>query len=71
VELAEALESRAFGATENRTSITTLQMKASDIAVIIGTIIGLALAVYVYFYVTLPTLILPFEFPPIEFPRLF
>jgi len=71
VELAEALESRAFGATENRTSITTLRMKASDIAVIIGTFIGLALAAYVYFYVPLPTLVIPFEFPPIELPRLF
>lgn len=71
VELAEALESRAFGATENRTSITTLRMKASDIAVIIGTFIGLALAAYIYFYVPLPTLVIPFEFPPIELPHLF
>jgi len=63
VELAEALESRAFGATDNRTSITTLKMKAADIAVIVGTISSLAVAVYVYFYLPLPTLVIPFEFP--------
>jgi energy-coupling factor transport system permease protein len=63
VELAEALESRAFGATDNRTSITTLKMKTADIAVIVGTISSLAVAVYVYFYVPLPTLVIPFEFP--------
>jgi energy-coupling factor transport system permease protein len=66
VELAEALESRAFGATENRTSITTLKMRVADFAVIIATIAGLAAAVYVYFYVSLPTLVIP-----IQIPRLF
>jgi energy-coupling factor transport system permease protein len=63
VELAEALESRAFGATENRTAIVTLKMRAADYLVILGTIAGLALATYVYMYVKLPTLILPFEMP--------
>lgn len=66
VELAEALESRAFGATEHRTSITTLKMRAADLAVIAATIAGLTTAVYVYFYVPLPTLVIP-----IQIPRLF
>jgi energy-coupling factor transport system permease protein len=66
VELAEALESRAFGATENRTSITTLRMHVPDCGVIIATILGLAVAGYVYFYVALPTLVIP-----IQIPRLF
>lgn len=63
VELAEALESRAFGATEKRTAIVTLKMRAADYFVILATIVGLALATYVYLYVKLPTLVLPFEMP--------
>jgi len=63
VELAEALESRAFGATENRTSIVTLKMKAADYSVILGTAIGLLVAAYVYFYVKLPNIVIPFELP--------
>ena len=63
VELAEALESRAFGATDKRTSIVTLRMRAADYFVVIVTIVGLALAIYVYLYVALPTLTIPFEMP--------
>ncbi len=66
VELAEALESRAFGATEKRTAIVTLRMRLPDYLIIIATIIGLALAVYVYYYVHLPNLVIP-----IQIPRLF
>jgi energy-coupling factor transport system permease protein len=63
VELAEALESRAFGATEKRTSIVSLKMRAADYLVILATAAGLALATYVYLYVQLPTLVIPFEMP--------
>jgi energy-coupling factor transport system permease protein len=63
VELAEALESRAFGATEKRTAIVTLKMRPTDYLVIIATIIGLALAVYVFYYVHLPNLQIPFQAP--------
>lgn len=63
VELAEALESRAFGATEKRTAIVTLKMRIPDYAVILATAGGLLLAGYVYFYVTLPTVIIPFQMP--------
>jgi energy-coupling factor transport system permease protein len=63
VELAEALESRAFGATEKRTAIVTLRMRAADYAVILLTIVGLAVAAYVYLYVKLPTLVIPFQMP--------
>ncbi len=59
VELAEALECRAFGATENRTSIVSLKMRLADFAVITGTALGLALAIYVYFRVPLPNLTIP------------
>src|SRR5208337_1875968 len=65
VELAEALESRAFGATEHRTAIVTLKMHFADYATIIGTILGLALAIYVYFRVPLPTVVIPIQLPRI------
>ena len=71
VELAEALESRAFGATEHRTAIVTLKLHFADYVAIIGTILGLALAVYVYFRVPLPTVVIPFELPKIQFPKIF
>jgi energy-coupling factor transport system permease protein len=63
VELAEALESRAFGATEKRTPIVRLRMRAADYLVILATFAGLALAAYVFLYVKLPTLVVPFEMP--------
>jgi energy-coupling factor transport system permease protein len=66
VELAEALESRAFGATEKRTPIVTLKMRMVDYLVILATAFGLAVALYVYLYVRLPVLMLP-----VEIPRLF
>jgi energy-coupling factor transport system permease protein len=63
VELAEALESRAFGATEKRTAIVTLRMRAADYCVIIATMGGLAFAVFVFLYIRLPVLVVPFQMP--------
>ncbi len=63
VELAEALESRAFGATEKRTAIVSLKMHLADYGLIIATIIGLGLALYVYYYVQLPNLVIPIQIP--------
>lgn len=63
VELAEALESRAFGATEKRTAIVTLKMRLPDYAIIIATVFGVGLAVYVYLYVHLPTFVIPIQIP--------
>lgn len=63
VELAEALESRAFGATEKRTTIVTLRMRVPDYLIILATIIGLGLAVYVNSYVVLPNLVIPIQIP--------
>jgi len=65
VELAEALESRAFGATEHRTAIVTLKLHFVDYLTIMGTILGVALATYVYFRVPLPTLNIPIKLPRI------
>jgi energy-coupling factor transport system permease protein len=68
VELAEALESRGFGATEKRTSIATLKMRLADYIVVALTVIGLGLAVYVYFRVPLYNPVIPFQFPTIKLP---
>ena len=63
VELAEALEARAFGASEHRTPIMALRMKPVDYLAIIITFLGLSIAAYVYLYVTLPTLMIPIQIP--------
>ncbi|MGA3110218.1 MAG: energy-coupling factor transporter transmembrane component T [Candidatus Bathyarchaeia archaeon] len=70
VELAEALEARAFGATEKRTSIVILKMRPADYLVIIATLIGLGFAVYVYFHVPLPNPVIPIQLPRISWPSL-
>jgi hypothetical protein len=49
----------------------TLKMRAADYLVILATFMGLGLALYVYFKVPLPNLIIPFQIPPIQIPRLF
>lgn len=63
VELAEALEARGFGATEKRTSIAILKMHLADYVVIFLTIIGLAIATYVYMKVPLPNPVVPIQLP--------
>jgi energy-coupling factor transport system permease protein len=63
VELAEALEARAFGASEHRTAIAALKMKPVDYLVTIITFLGLSMATYIYLYVTLPTPIIPIQIP--------
>jgi hypothetical protein len=65
IELAEALESRAFGSSEKRESLITLRMKSLDFIVMIVTIILLALAIYVNFFVQLPTIDIPLRIPRI------
>jgi len=66
VELAEALESRAFGVSEHRIAIVTLRMKPTDYLVTFATIIGLLIATFIYFFIPLPVLVIP-----IQLPRLF
>ena len=63
VELAEALESRGFGATEKRTSIVTLKMRPTDYLVIALTLIGLGIAAYVYLRVPLTNPVIPIQLP--------
>lgn len=54
LELAEAMESRAWGATKNRTNLYVLKMHSGDF-VLLALIIGvLATAVYVRLYIQIP-----------------
>lgn len=65
IELAEALESRGFGASPNRQPLIVLHMKVTDCLVVILTILMVTLAVYVYLYVPLPVLDIPIKMPKI------
>ena len=53
LELAEAMESRAFGATEDRTNIYELRMRGSDYAMLFIVLLCFGVMVYVKLY--LPT----------------
>jgi energy-coupling factor transport system permease protein len=55
LELAEAMESRAWGATKNRTNLYVLRMHRGDFILIILTIAILAAAVYVHLFVGIPS----------------
>jgi energy-coupling factor transport system permease protein len=50
LELAEAMESRAFGATRDRTNIYELKMGRNDLATLVIALIALAAAIYVRFF---------------------
>ena len=65
IELAEALESRGFGASEKRESLVILKLRKTDFAIILLTIFTIALAVYVRLYITLPVLDIPIRMPKI------
>jgi energy-coupling factor transport system permease protein len=65
IELAEALESRGFGATQKREPMITLQMKRSDYATIALTIAAVSTSIFIYFYVSLPTIDIPIRMPAI------
>ena len=56
LELAEAMESRAWGATDKRTNLYVLKMKKGDLVLIILSVVLLAVAVYVHFFVSIPSL---------------
>jgi energy-coupling factor transport system permease protein len=56
LELAEAMESRAWGATKKRTNLYVLRLHRGDFALIAITIAILAGAIYVRLYVHIPML---------------
>ncbi|NWG11687.1 energy-coupling factor transporter transmembrane protein EcfT [Candidatus Bathyarchaeota archaeon] len=56
LELAEAMESRAWGATKKRTNLYVLKLHRSDFILIAITFGIIAIAVYVRLYVAIPSL---------------
>jgi len=65
IELAEALESRGFGASPNRQPLIVLEMKNTDYLVVALTFFMVAFAVYVYLFIPLPTPYIPITMPKI------
>ena len=55
LELAEAMESRAWGATKKRTNLYVLKMHRGDVVMMAITLGVLASAIYVYLYVRIPS----------------
>jgi energy-coupling factor transport system permease protein len=55
LELAEAMESRAWGATKKRTNLYVLKMHRGDVVLILITIAVLATAIYVRLYLSIPS----------------
>ena len=56
LELAEAMESRAWGAAKKRTNLYALKLHRGDAIMLVITVAILAFAVYVLLYVHVPTL---------------
>ncbi|MCL2684914.1 MAG: energy-coupling factor transporter transmembrane protein EcfT [Candidatus Bathyarchaeota archaeon] len=56
LELAEAMESRAWGACKKRTNLYTLRLHKGDYVLLGITAIIVIGAIYAYFYVSIPTL---------------
>jgi energy-coupling factor transport system permease protein len=56
LELAEAMESRAWGATKKRTNLYGLKLRRGDFALLAITVGVLVLAVYIWLYIPVPTL---------------
>ncbi len=56
LELAEAMESRAWGAVKKRTNLYALKLHEGDVALLAITIAILVTAVYVWLYVSVPTI---------------
>jgi energy-coupling factor transport system permease protein len=57
LELAEAMESRAWGATKKRTNLYALKLRRGDFALLAITVGILAVSIYVYLFVPVPTLV--------------
>jgi energy-coupling factor transport system permease protein len=57
LELAEAMESRAWGATKKRTNLYALKLRRGDFALLAITVGILAVAIYVWLFVPVPTLV--------------
>jgi energy-coupling factor transport system permease protein len=56
LELAEAMESRAWGASKKRTNLYVLRLRRADYILVAISVLMLILAVYVWLYVPVPSL---------------
>jgi energy-coupling factor transport system permease protein len=56
LELAEAMESRAWGATKKRTNLYLLQLHKGDFILILITVIVLVVSIYARFFMAIPML---------------
>ena len=56
LELAEAMESRAWGASDKRTNLYKLKLKRADFVLVIVSVLILVLALYVWLNVPIPSL---------------
>jgi energy-coupling factor transport system permease protein len=56
LELAEAMESRAWGTTKKRTNLYVLEVRRGDVVLIVITAGILAIVVYIRLYLTIPSL---------------
>jgi len=56
LELAETMESRAWGATKNRTNLYVLKIGGKDIYLILVSAVIFVVSVYVSIYVQIPAL---------------
>jgi len=57
IELAEAMEVKAFGASKKRTSLRQLKMRKVDFIFLLVTILLLAAAIYIRLYIPIPAVI--------------
>ena len=55
LELAEAMESRAWGASEKRTNLYVLKMKRADYSLALGSVLMLIFTVYVRLFLPVPS----------------
>lgn len=60
LSIAESMESRGFGASQNRTYMERLSFRKRDWAVVIVSIISMVLMIYVRLYIPLPSWNIPF-----------
>ncbi|MCJ7722144.1 energy-coupling factor transporter transmembrane protein EcfT [Candidatus Bathyarchaeota archaeon] len=56
LELAESMESRAWGANKKRTNLYELKLKKADYMLVLVSVLMLLLAVYVWLYIPIPSL---------------
>ena len=56
LELAEAMESRAWGASDKRTNLYKFSLKRADFILVIVSVLMLILALYIWLYIPIPSL---------------